>query len=77
MGTQAFECLYPQRSTAIDGYQRSQDYGPEGLNFPTAEPNTETPVAVERLNRTQEVGGSNPPSSIASNALQTGHIEFR
>src|SRR6185312_13746769 len=27
---------------------------------------------AERLDRTQEVGGSNPPSSIASNPLQTG-----
>ena len=32
---------------------------------------------AERLDRTQEVGGSNPPSSIASKALQTGHIGFR
>jgi hypothetical protein len=31
----------------------------------------------EPLDRTQEVGGSNPPSSIASKALQTGHFGFR
>src|ERR1700744_5926544 len=32
---------------------------------------------AERLDRTQEVGGSNPPSSIDEEALQTGHIGFR
>jgi hypothetical protein len=33
-------------------------------------------VLTEALDRTQEVGGSNSPSSIASKALQTGHIGF-
>jgi hypothetical protein len=34
-------------------------------------------VLAEPLNRTQEVGGSNPPSSIDSKALHTGQIGFR
>jgi hypothetical protein len=34
-------------------------------------------MPTERLDRAQEVGGSNPPSSIASKALQTGHFGFR
>jgi hypothetical protein len=32
---------------------------------------------TEPLHRTQEVGGSNPPSSIESNALQTRAFAFR
>jgi hypothetical protein len=63
MGTRAFECLYPQRSTAIHGYQRLRVGELEGRGFPAAEPKTEAPMVAELLDRTQEVGGSNPPSS--------------
>ncbi len=31
-----------------------------------AEPKADTPVVTERLNRTQEVGGSNPSSASAA-----------
>jgi hypothetical protein len=38
---------------------------------------TNRTVLTASLDRPQAVGGSNPPSSIASKALQTGHIGFR
>jgi hypothetical protein len=39
--------------------------------------NPASETGTERVYRTQEVGGSNPPSSIASKALRKGHIGFR
>jgi hypothetical protein len=76
MGTRAFECLYPQQSTAIHGYPRSGAAWLEGRCFRTTEPKLRVSVQSERLDRTQEVGGSNPPSSIASKSLQTRHLAF-
>jgi hypothetical protein len=45
--------------------------GQERLSTPAEDT---APCSCE--NRTQEVGGSNPPSSIDSNLLQTGTIAF-
>ena len=42
-----------------------------GSNFPVRSLGAIAQLA-ERLDRTQEVGGSNPPSSIDEGSLQTG-----
>jgi hypothetical protein len=49
-----------QLSTAIGDSPLADERG----HFPHPEPILGIPVASERLNRTQEVDGSNPPSSI-------------
>jgi hypothetical protein len=46
-----------------------------GPTSQTAQPGAIAQLA-ERLDRTQEVGGSNPPSSIAQKALHVGNCFF-
>ena len=65
-GTQREECLTARVSTDIDGYPRER-----GLTVPSEERPANTHLLVpirraERLDRTQEVGGSSPPSSMIS-----------
>jgi hypothetical protein len=62
-----------QLSTAIGDSPLAGERG----HFPHRSANFGIPVASERLDRTQEVGGSNPPSSIASKSLQGGISSFR
>ena len=47
-----------------------------GINFPATRRGAIAQLA-ERLDRTQEVGGSNPPSSIYEGSLQTGDFVIR